>query len=142
MDERMDGRTEFLPILQDFVPCWGRCPATFLRLHNIKEAGQGNRWRLVVLSVFLSSFCPFWAAAPSGDKVLLNVEKFRPSVHLSVPPSIHPSIHLSVCLSICPSIHPSVHPSVHPHNKGFWRTKKVEKPYRILKPQFSLSIQK
>ena len=23
-----DGRTEFLPILQDFVPCRGRCPAT------------------------------------------------------------------------------------------------------------------
>ena len=25
---RTDGRTEFLPILQDFVPCRGRCPAT------------------------------------------------------------------------------------------------------------------
>ena len=24
-----DGRTEFLPILQDFVPYRGRCPATF-----------------------------------------------------------------------------------------------------------------
>ena len=23
-----DGHTEFLPILQDFVPCWGRYPAT------------------------------------------------------------------------------------------------------------------
>ena len=23
---RTDGRTEFLPILQDFVPCRGRCP--------------------------------------------------------------------------------------------------------------------
>ena len=27
-DGRADGRTEFLPILQDFVPCRGRCPAT------------------------------------------------------------------------------------------------------------------
>ena len=26
MDVRMEGRTEFLPILQDFVPCQGRCP--------------------------------------------------------------------------------------------------------------------
>ena len=43
MDGRTDGRMEFLPILQDFVPCWGCCPATLLRLHNIKEAGQGNR---------------------------------------------------------------------------------------------------
>ena len=25
-DVRTDGRTEFLPILQDLVPCWGRCP--------------------------------------------------------------------------------------------------------------------
>ena len=23
-----DGWKEFLPILQNFVPCWGRCPAT------------------------------------------------------------------------------------------------------------------
>ena len=27
-DERMDGRTENLPILQDFVPYRGRCPAS------------------------------------------------------------------------------------------------------------------
>ena len=27
-DRRMDGRTEFLPILQDFVPRRGRCPPT------------------------------------------------------------------------------------------------------------------
>ena len=26
MDVRTDGQTEFLPILQDFVPCRGRCP--------------------------------------------------------------------------------------------------------------------
>ena len=27
-DGRTDERTENLPILQDFVPYWGRCPAT------------------------------------------------------------------------------------------------------------------
>ena len=42
-DGRMNECTEFLPILQDFVPCRGHCPATLLKLHNIKEAGQGNR---------------------------------------------------------------------------------------------------
>ena len=29
-DRRTDGRTEFLPILQDFVPCRGRCPKSSL----------------------------------------------------------------------------------------------------------------
>ena len=28
MDGCTDGHTEFLPILQHFVPYWGRCPAT------------------------------------------------------------------------------------------------------------------
>ena len=28
MDERTDLWMEFLPILQGFVPCWGRCPKT------------------------------------------------------------------------------------------------------------------
>ena len=40
---QMYGCTEFLPILQDFVPFWDRCHATLI-FHNIKEAGQGNRW--------------------------------------------------------------------------------------------------
>ena len=41
-----DGRTEFLPILQDFVPYRGRCPATFnkYKQHNnetTKKQGKG-----------------------------------------------------------------------------------------------------
>ena len=31
MDKRTDGQIEFLPILQDFVPCWGRCPKRLVR---------------------------------------------------------------------------------------------------------------
>ena len=42
MDGRTDGRTEFLPILQDFVPCWGRCPATFCDFVTSKKQGKGN----------------------------------------------------------------------------------------------------
>ena len=33
---------EFLPILQDFVPCWGRCPATLLDLTTSKKQGKGT----------------------------------------------------------------------------------------------------
>ena len=38
-DVRTDGRTEFLPILQDFVPSRGRCPATLCNLNSL----VGNR---------------------------------------------------------------------------------------------------
>merc|ERR1712035_123638 len=37
-----DGRTEFLPILQDFVPCWGRCPATLCDFTTSKKQGKGT----------------------------------------------------------------------------------------------------
>ena len=37
-----DGRTEFLPILQDFVPCRGRCPATFCDFTTSKRQGKGT----------------------------------------------------------------------------------------------------
>ena len=42
MDKRTDGRTEFLPILQDFVPSRGRCPATFCNLKTAKKQGKGT----------------------------------------------------------------------------------------------------
>ena len=42
MDGRTDGRTEFLPILQDFVPCRGRCPATLLDFTTSKKQGKGT----------------------------------------------------------------------------------------------------
>ena len=34
-DKQTDRRTENLPILQDFVPYWGRCPKTGKFLSNI-----------------------------------------------------------------------------------------------------------
>ena len=43
MDERMDGQTENLPILQDFVPYQGRCPATAqLQPKNYIKRGKGT----------------------------------------------------------------------------------------------------
>ena len=39
---RTDGWTEFLPILQDFVPCRGRCPATFCDFTTSKRQGKGT----------------------------------------------------------------------------------------------------
>ena len=41
-DVRTDVRTEFLPILQDFVPCWGRCPATLCNFTTSKKQGKGT----------------------------------------------------------------------------------------------------
>ena len=45
MDGRMygwaDGRTEFLPILQDFVPSRGCCPATLYNFTASKKQGKG-----------------------------------------------------------------------------------------------------
>ena len=37
-----DGRTEFLPILQDFVPSRGRCPATLSDFSTTKKQGKGT----------------------------------------------------------------------------------------------------
>ena len=42
MDGRADVRTEFLPILQDFVPCRGRCPATLCDFTTSKKQGKGT----------------------------------------------------------------------------------------------------
>ena len=40
---RTNGRTENLPILQDFVPYRGRCPASPHENQGESRAGQGNR---------------------------------------------------------------------------------------------------
>ena len=40
---RTIGRTENHPILQDFVPYQGRCPASPLENQGESKAGQGNR---------------------------------------------------------------------------------------------------
>ena len=42
-DGRTDGWTENLPILQDFVPYQGRCPATAKLTRKLFKAGQGYR---------------------------------------------------------------------------------------------------
>ena len=39
-----DGWTEFLPILQDFVPLLRLLPRYSLELNNIRGAGKGKRW--------------------------------------------------------------------------------------------------
>ena len=39
---RTGGQTEFLPILQDFVPCRGRCPATLCNFNTSKRQGKGS----------------------------------------------------------------------------------------------------
>ena len=43
MDRRTDVRTENLPILQDFVPYWGCCPAAAqLQPKNCIKRGKGT----------------------------------------------------------------------------------------------------
>ena len=59
----MDGQTEFLPILQHFVPCRGHCPATLCDFTPSKKQGKGT-------ADLMMPFGVFWAAAPTGDKVL------------------------------------------------------------------------
>ena len=38
----MDGQTEFLPILEDFLSCGGRCPSTFCNFTTSKKQGKGT----------------------------------------------------------------------------------------------------
>ena len=86
MDERTNGRTENLLILQDFVPYRGRCPASPMKTKEKVEQGKGTADHLmplgylfvnVLIMVFFSPFWhffslsfTFWAAAPIGDEVL------------------------------------------------------------------------
>ena len=42
-NEQTSGRTENLPILQDFVPYRGRCPASPHENQGERKVGQGNR---------------------------------------------------------------------------------------------------
>ena len=48
-----DGQTEFLPILQDFVPCWGRCPATLCNFTTSKRKGKGTADLMMPFGVLL-----------------------------------------------------------------------------------------
>ena len=56
MDGWTYGRTEFLSILQDFVPCWGRCPATFYDFTTSKRQGKGTADLMMPFCVLLEVF--------------------------------------------------------------------------------------
>ena len=61
MDGRMNGRTENLPILQDFVPYRGRCPASPMKTMEKVEQGKGTADHLM----------------PLGYSFLINISKSR-----------------------------------------------------------------
>ena len=42
MGKWADRQTEFLPILQDFLPCWGCCPATLCNFTTSTKQGKGT----------------------------------------------------------------------------------------------------
>ena len=45
----MNVHMEFLPILQDFVPNWGRCLATFSYFITSKKQGKGAAFYMIPL---------------------------------------------------------------------------------------------
>ena len=53
MDGRMDVHIEFLPILQDFVPSWGRCPATLCNFKTAMKQGKGTANHMMPLGDLL-----------------------------------------------------------------------------------------
>ena len=52
-DGRTNGRTENLPILQDFVPYRGRCPASPMKTKEKVEQGKGTADHLMPLGYLL-----------------------------------------------------------------------------------------
>ena len=55
MDGQMDGWRENLPILQDFVPYWGCCPAAAqLQPKNCIKRGKGTADHMMPLGNWLS----------------------------------------------------------------------------------------
>ena len=59
MDGRMDGRMENLPILQDFVPYRGRCPATAqLRPENYIKRVKGTANHMMPLGDWFALVYP------------------------------------------------------------------------------------
>ena len=53
-DRRTDVRTEFLPILQDFVPCRGRCPAIHRDFTISKKQGKGTADLMMPFGVLIN----------------------------------------------------------------------------------------
>ena len=70
-DERTNRRTEFLPILQDFVPCRGRCPKSVNSIYTLRERYeytfillQVRQWLTVLASRCLAAGC--WGSRMDG----------------------------------------------------------------------------
>ena len=76
-DKQMDEQTEFLPILQDFIPCWGRLFATLWDISILKKQGKGT-----------ADLMPF------GDWFVMSRNPIR------VCPFIRPLVRQPVSLSI------------------------------------------
>ena len=109
----MAGRMEILPILLDFVPYRGHCPARAQLLpKNCIKRGKGTAdhayeasWRLVVLCFLWrclsivfnpNGFCPllftYLHLFPLLDSNRKSARSFRPSFYLCVFQSVGPSL--------------------------------------------------
>ena len=57
MDKRKDGWKENLPIIQDFVPYWGRCPVTAqLQTENYIKRGKATADHMMPLGDWLKEY--------------------------------------------------------------------------------------
>ena len=77
-----DGRTENLPILQDFVPYRGRCPATAqLQLENCIKRGKGTADHMMPLGAwFYFSISPWIPLdGPPDPQIALKTGPADPS---------------------------------------------------------------
>ena len=89
-EKRTDKQTEFLPILQDFVPSRGRCPKT----NN--QSPKGIMRAVVPLPCFFDVVMSQRVAGQWPNEGTKSCRMVRNSVCLS----IHLSFHTSICLSI------------------------------------------
>ena len=96
----MNGQTEFLPILQDFVPCLGRCPATPRDFTTSKKQGKDTAHLMIPFGVFLGR-CP---------------KKGQSPVEWGKIPFVHPFV-----IHAYPHIWPS-DPSSWPSDPSSWPT--------------------
>ena len=99
MDGRMDGRTdgwtdgrmENLPILQDFVPYQGCCPATFCDFTTSKKQGKATADHMMPLGA--------WFFLDSVQNSIFLVVR-----HNSIRGYVCPSVGWLVGLSVRPSV--------------------------------------
>ena len=89
----MDKQMEFLPILQDFLPCRGRCPATLCDFTTSKKQGKGTADPMMPFGVL---FCtsvqpstpPGWPSDPTGGPSDSSCWPLDPSSRPSDPTSL------------------------------------------------------